>query len=664
MEPEANNQDTDSLSWLEGLTGSQPEEPAAPAIPEPPAAAATPEPAADFDPLSGDVDPLQWLESLAQKQGANPEELITGGGLDVPDADPATAKATGPGYEGYNVDNEGRGKKAAAAKAPEPEVADPNDWLGELAGDSAPQSFPDEQDATDPAAWLGELADDPEVAGRMPSFDPNPAPVAEDKPSTGDPIADMINRGETPPPDMMQEWMSRQMDVMLSADPLPIDDDDDEETVVATPVDPNAPAVEADLPDWLQQMAPGSDSEDTAASVAPTDDMSDLESLFTQSSAQSAPQSGDVPDFLTDVSSGEDVSGEPSPLSDEINVPDMPSWLMEDVPQEGDSLDSVFAKFETGEADQPVPERPVNAEMDPALLARLNPQGQVEHDDDPWVDALDEAPDNNFDASETLPTWYVEAMNDPSRKAEVEALTGQQLQIVELPEEMQLPRAQREPIPDWLAYATGAATPPSAPTQAATPAAVVTPVSSSTDDMPDWLAGGIDEGDEAGGDDLPNWLVEAGDGVAEQDVPDWLLETIDEESEPVPVIQETPTAPVPVQQTPPPVVQQPPRQVTPPQQQPQRSPVPVTPEVQIDVAATLQSARGRVKSADVEGGLMEYESIVRANASLNEVVADVSAIIKADKENAAAYRVLGDALMRQGKLQAALDTYRRALNLL
>jgi tetratricopeptide (TPR) repeat protein len=414
----------------------------------------------------------------------------------------------------------------------------------------------------------------------------------------------------------------------------------------------------------LQQMAPGSDEglPDVTLATDDEDDMSELETLFTQSAAEVAPADMGMPDFLTDVEAAEEPSSEPSPLSDEINVPDMPSWLMEDVPQEGDSLDSVFAKFETSEADQPVTPMPTSNEVDPALLARLDPQRRAEVDDnDPWVDALDEAPDGDFDASETLPEWYVEAMNNPDRKAEVEALSGQQLQIVELPEEMQLPRGQREPIPDWLAYATGAATPPPAAAPVAAPAAAPA-LSSDDDDMPDWLVGGIDEGDQAGGDDLPNWLVEAGgdEGVAEQDVPDWLLETIDEQSEPVPVIDSTPPAPVPVS-TPTPTPA--PTQITPPPE-PQRSPVPATPEVQIDVAATLQDARQRVQNADVEGGLMAYESVVRANAGLNDVVADVSKIIKADKENAAAYRVLGDALMRQGKLQAALDTYRRALNLL
>jgi predicted negative regulator of RcsB-dependent stress response len=34
------------------------------------------------------------------------------------------------------------------------------------------------------------------------------------------------------------------------------------------------------------------------------------------------------------------------------------------------------------------------------------------------------------------------------------------------------------------------------------------------------------------------------------------------------------------------------------------------------------------------------------------------------KKNPAVYRVLGDGLMRQGKLQTALETYRKALKML
>ena len=80
--------------------------------------------------------------------------------------------------------------------------------------------------------------------------------------------------------------------------------------------------------------------------------------------------------------------------------------------------------------------------------------------------------------------------------------------------------------------------------------------------------------------------------------------------------------------------------------------------------AALQSARASLQDGNINEALADYERVVRANDQLDAVVADVSKLLKKEKDNAAAYRVLGDALMRQGKLQAALDTYRRALNML
>ena len=82
----------------------------------------------------------------------------------------------------------------------------------------------------------------------------------------------------------------------------------------------------------------------------------------------------------------------------------------------------------------------------------------------------------------------------------------------------------------------------------------------------------------------------------------------------------------------------------------------------IDVEATLAQARRQVSTGNVAGGLIEYESIIRANKALDTVVDDLSKLLEQDKSNPALYRVLGDGLMRQGRLQQALDTYRRALN--
>src|ERR1700758_1266184 len=73
----------------------------------------------DDDPLGG-MDPMAWLESLAARQGANPDELTTAANLDIP-MPPADAKVEGPGYTpGYDV-----GGSKAKTPAAEPAKAAP-----------------------------------------------------------------------------------------------------------------------------------------------------------------------------------------------------------------------------------------------------------------------------------------------------------------------------------------------------------------------------------------------------------------------------------------------------------------------------------------------------------------------------------------------------------
>ncbi len=84
------------------------------------------------------------------------------------------------------------------------------------------------------------------------------------------------------------------------------------------------------------------------------------------------------------------------------------------------------------------------------------------------------------------------------------------------------------------------------------------------------------------------------------------------------------------------------------------------------LAAAIYSARGKVNANQLPAALADYETLLRTSAGLDWVVSDMRGLIAQDRfcHNPSVHRVLGDALMRQGQLDAALEVYRYALTLL
>ncbi len=84
------------------------------------------------------------------------------------------------------------------------------------------------------------------------------------------------------------------------------------------------------------------------------------------------------------------------------------------------------------------------------------------------------------------------------------------------------------------------------------------------------------------------------------------------------------------------------------------------------LAAGFNTARGKIAAGKLEEALGDYETLLRANIGLGLVVSDMQWLIQQaqHQDNPAVHCVLGDALMRQGQLQQALDVYRHALKLL
>ena len=171
--------------------------------------------------------------------------------------------------------------------------------------------------------------------------------------------------------------------------------------------------------------------------------------------------------------------------------------------------------------------------------------------------------------------------------------------------------------------------------------------------LPDWLA---EPDATVSAEEIPDWLAEAEAEVQPEEIPAWLLDTVETE---MPAEEELPSAPAQAAVPPP----------APPAPKVEPVPVPVPPRVvpaapppAADVAATLQTAREKASSGDLDGSLREYERVIRSNSGLEHVSADLTQLLEGQAENPAVYRVLGDCQMRQGQLQTALDTYRKALN--
>ena len=84
------------------------------------------------------------------------------------------------------------------------------------------------------------------------------------------------------------------------------------------------------------------------------------------------------------------------------------------------------------------------------------------------------------------------------------------------------------------------------------------------------------------------------------------------------------------------------------------------------LAAAINSARGKVKAGELPAALLDYETLLTTSAGLEWVVSDMRELIAQAQYQGipSLHRVLGDALMRQGQLEAALAVYRHALSLL
>ncbi|RJP49210.1 MAG: hypothetical protein C4557_11700 [Anaerolineaceae bacterium] len=312
---EESTESANAPDWLKGL--DKPEEtPQAAAEPAQPAdipdwlkgAEPKSEPSASAESLGASAqeqdDAVAWLESLAAKHGAKPEELVT---------DPNKRSETPPEWVK-------QARSAGEAQAPVEKKEEPSaDWV-EGAQNIGEQFFAEFEGASTSATdetgmWLRDL-ESKETQGEAGA----PSAETESLPEWMTPTEEdqKLERGEIP------EWLS------------------DASQPAAEPQEETA-QTSSDLPDWLGGMDQETAKETPAQESLGGQDLSDwLSSLDDETEkgsdagapVPSQPAEADLPGWLTEVELEKDVDSEktppastpPTPAPVTLNV-DLPEWL-------------------------------------------------------------------------------------------------------------------------------------------------------------------------------------------------------------------------------------------------------------------------------------------------------------------------------------------------
>jgi hypothetical protein len=594
------------------------------------------------DPLNLGMDSMSWLEALAKRQGANLDELITGGTAEIPPAPSASNLPSGPGYTSYEpfgqppLSGEFESPSVSMSQAEaerflglsalddQPTPADPGTigWMEGLSSDFS--TSPSGMDDFDPLKWLEGLSASeppaPPPSGEMRGFN---APTLEPSTLEAESAFDFLEQltqetGESSLTGVEQAFEPES--TRSEVDKGGLSDDPQE------------------LLKWLNQQTTGLAAVREIENETPSFDLSD--------SGELAP--AQLPDWLKDQLGTQATPS--NVLSEEMVQPDMPAglpgWLAERIEGQSEAVDLESLISDV----QPTPADFVPIALEDELLPKLSTreiEAMTSADPmdapDPWAIAFEEEFERKQAGEVGIPDWYLEALT--RNEAEPGLLPA--VAEASKPEPVVAAPAVLEPsaIPDWL--------------QDLQPAAELTP---EPDPIPEPIP-------VAPVPDIPGWLLEsspnipiAPSAVSSQAEAEAALEALfaqPQESFPVRPTQAVPLDPIPAV----PPKAPPTRMVAPPPAPPVK---PATPPqsspAQIDLAGALRSARDLIGSGQAAESLSMLEPLVDANYELDTVASLLGSVQGAMPKAPRVKRLLGDVFMRQGKLQQALDTYRSALD--
>ncbi|MBC7875855.1 MAG: tetratricopeptide repeat protein [Anaerolineales bacterium] len=533
-------------------------------------------------------DAVAWLESLATKHGAKPEELVT---------DPSKRFETPPEWvsQAQNLNQQAPVPQATSPQTPAPTV----ESLGSTA-----------QEQDDAVAWLESLA-------------------AKHGAKPEELVTDPSKRFEKPP-----EWVSQAQSIgeaQAASNAM-------EETPVS---DQQANPVENAMNIGEQFFA----EFETASTAAPANDETEMwlrgldeKDKQDESSEQSA---NNLPDWLSDAPTPASSVDQPEITEQQSDAQksDLPNWLSgieEGSPSQGEYVSQNLSNDDLSN-----------------WLSGLDDEPGLPFDALPTPDSILTTPKSETPVvvNSSLPDW----LSDVDSKEESEE---------DLWKESVGQESASVPTDELFDQA------PPAETSQEKPASV-----SEANDLPDWLKG-VDE--------KPDVAVPADD---EQDTPPWQHRE-QWESE-VPPEQPKPTSPsdwhpaVEVEQESPAPVAKPKVVVTEQKQAVAQTPIeqpaakPAAPakkkaglpakqrqpEAQ-SVTVALNQAKGELDRGDIPTALEHYGKLIKKGKHLEETIRDLTESIYRYPVEVGIWQTLGDAYMRANRLKEALEAYNKAEELI
>ncbi len=384
--------------------------------------------------------------------------------------------------------------------------------------------------------------------------------------------------------------------------------------------------IEEELPDWLRE------AQEELTSLPPEEKppMAAFE-LETERPAEE-----ELPDWLQEVDTDFDELFEPSepspevfadalPEDDLIIADELPDWLRE--VEEEPPAPALQPEIPVTEGELPDWLRGVEAELPTLAGETLEPIAPA----GPFDEVINQAelPDWLRGVETELPAAPAETpepveqaeLPDWLRQVETETVSGEELIAVAEPEPAIM-------IPSQPVEAEAVTVEAPAPLVAETPAPAVT---------------------EAAAVEVPATpVIETPVAAALAGIPDWLqkLREVEPEPAPTPVLIQPVVAPTPVMAA---------------QAAPRPAVAPPNPEWPADADEQLKLARTARDKGEWDQAIAIYDSLVAKGVYLNKIIEDMQQAIKTQATNYLLYQLMGDAMMRDGRLQSALNAYREAL---